>query len=188
MIVFREYELLQKSMGLSPMGGLGNIIVRFIYLITYFLHDLLLAMYVVLNVNENIFEASVAMPPLIGYMLFTAYYLYSLIYRRKFYFLLDQLKSILNKSKNPKCSLNVLCDFSFFLNRGEKTGKRRYLFESPTTGRFRNQNLFVRIICYANFVFVSVRTGSISLVHRKIHSKFVDLFLLDLVIAYFLFW
>lgn len=93
MIVLKEFKFLQVLIGLNPVGGIENIIVRFIA------WSAICSMLFVLNTHEEIYLASAAIPAVFGFGAHLLSYTHLVICRERFYSLLDELQDIVNESK-----------------------------------------------------------------------------------------
>lgn len=102
MIVLSGFKLLQRIIGLSPMGGLENLIVRFIYLFVFFSGVLMFSIYFILNIRDDMYRALATFPLICGYMIHALIYLHLLSGRKHLNSLLNDLQNIVDESKNLK--------------------------------------------------------------------------------------
>lgn len=98
MIVLSEFKLLHKLMGLNPLGGRGNLAIRFFYFVVGLSGVVAFTIFFVLNVHKDIFRAAAALPSVTGFILFMTNYMHLLIRRKRFYSLIDELQKIVNRS------------------------------------------------------------------------------------------
>lgn len=98
MFVLEEYKFLQKLMGLNPQGGFANIVVRVISLVSLLSCDLMLLLFVVFNIHNDLYGALTALPATLGFTLLLTTYLYLLIRREQFFSVLNELQDIVNES------------------------------------------------------------------------------------------
>lgn len=99
MFALKEFKWVQKLIGLNPHGGFENIVLRFVSLTMIYSCYLMLTIFLVSNIHVNLFGALVALPPFFGYTLISSTYLHLLIYRGRYYSLLDDLESLLSESE-----------------------------------------------------------------------------------------
>lgn len=102
MITLVKYKLLQKIIGLDPLDGLVNIILRFIFWIFLFSCDLMISIYFILNIHDNKYRAWSAFAAIVAFTSVFATHLYMLICRKRFYALLNELQAIADESKYEK--------------------------------------------------------------------------------------
>lgn len=98
MIVLAKYKLLQKLMGLDPRGGLENVILRFLYFFVFILCLLSLLIFLFSKAYDDIYRLWAVLLPIMATTSLMASYLYLVIYRGRFYSLLDDLQDIVNES------------------------------------------------------------------------------------------
>lgn len=102
MIVLNEFKILQKLMGLNPLGGLENIIMRFVHVIAFLSSDVMIAVYFIFNAHDDIIQAlgsSNAFFALASHLV-TCTHLW--MHREEFYSLLDELQDIVTESTKLK--------------------------------------------------------------------------------------
>lgn len=108
MIVLKEYKFIQKLMGLNPFGGLENIILRVIYSILLLSSGLMISIFFILKIYDDIYRALAALPAIFGFALLLATNWYLLINRKRFHLLLDELQEIVNESKKENSFIKNL--------------------------------------------------------------------------------
>lgn len=107
MIVLAKFKFFQHIIGLDPLGGFKNIIVRLIYWIILFSCELACLMFFLINLHEDMFQSLAALPVVSVFISHLAIYSYLLINRRNLNSLLDELQEIVNESTKIKlCTWN----------------------------------------------------------------------------------
>lgn len=99
MIVLSEFKLLQKLMGLNPLGGVENIAVRICNLYILTSCNLMFVVYLIVNIHGDIYQVLATLPPICAYTSLIATYMHLLLRRKQFYSLLDELLEIVGESK-----------------------------------------------------------------------------------------
>lgn len=99
MVVLREYKLLQKLVGLNPLGGHENIFFRFFHLIVLSSFDLLALIDFIRKTRDDTYQALAALPTILGMTLLIANYLHLLVCRERINLLLDDLHNIVDESE-----------------------------------------------------------------------------------------
>lgn len=98
MIVFEKYRLMERLIGLDPIGGRGRIFLRFINLVPITLFNLMELAFIISNINHDIHQVISALAPLFGAIPPMASYIHLLINRHRYHSLLNDLQDIVNKS------------------------------------------------------------------------------------------
>lgn len=98
MIILEKYKWLQKSLGLDPLGGIENILVRILYLVTLISFNSTELIFIILNIRDGIEQAAPALAPIGALVSVMISYGYLLINRKVYYFLLHELQEIVNES------------------------------------------------------------------------------------------
>lgn len=130
MIILAKYKFLQKLIGLDPLGGFENIVLRFIYWFLLFSTAMLISIFFFLNIHDDIHRAWGALTALIAFTTVVTTYSHLLIYRHRFYSLLDELQDIVNESVELKLiwQLQVLSDiFKIFIGAMKDDNEVIYL-------------------------------------------------------------
>lgn len=99
MAVLREYKLLQKLVGLNPLGGRENIYFRVFHLFVLCSFDLLALIDFIRKTHGDIDQALAALPTIFGMTLLIANYLHLLVCRERINSLLDDLQNIVIESE-----------------------------------------------------------------------------------------
>lgn len=102
MIILAKYKLLQKLIGLDPLGALENIVVRITYWLLLFSTAGLISIFFIVNIHDDIHRAWGALTAIIAFTTVVTTYSHLLIYRDRFYSLLDDLQDIVNESAELK--------------------------------------------------------------------------------------
>lgn len=98
MMILQRYKFLEKLVGLNPSGGVENIVLRVIYIVTLLSFQLMELIYVIVNIRYGIDKAASAMAPLTGVFPAPANYIYLVFSRAHYYSLLKELQGIVNES------------------------------------------------------------------------------------------
>lgn len=105
MIVLNENKRLHKLMGLNPSGGIENIILRTIYLVTLSLFYSMVLAHLISHIRFDIYRVLCAIPTILGVTTVVANYTHLLTCRGRIYSLSDELQEIVNESEMPNLIL-----------------------------------------------------------------------------------
>lgn len=145
MEVLEDYKFIQKLMGLNPIGGLENIILRVIYSILLLSSDLLISIFFISKIYDDIYRALAALPAIFGFTLLMTTNWYLLITRKRFHSLLDELQDIFNESKSENASSHIFTVvISHDFHVGSKENGEMYIRAEQRT------SLATKIIMYGS--------------------------------------
>lgn len=102
MITLVKFKILLKVIGLNPLGGRENIILRILYCFMLFSFNFMCFMCFIVNIDDNANLAWAALTSLFAFVSLLAVYLHLLISRGSFHLLLDDLQDIVNESMISK--------------------------------------------------------------------------------------
>lgn len=99
MLVFEQYNLVQKLVGFNPHGGIENFILGIIYMVAFITFNSMELMFVIMNIEDTFVEAVTALCALCGVIPAMLSYVHLLFNRKRYYFLLDGWQEIVNESE-----------------------------------------------------------------------------------------
>lgn len=105
MIILEKYKFLEKLVGMNPVGRIGNIILRTIYLDTLISFNLMETIFIILNIRDSFEQAATALSPLCGVLPAMANYMYLLINREEYFSLSKELQDVVSESKQNQTIL-----------------------------------------------------------------------------------
>lgn len=98
MIIFEEYRLLERLVGLNSLGGRERIFVRIIYAVSIILMAAMELTFFTLNIRDGIDRAMPALTSLCGSIPTLACYGHLLINRQRYHSILNQMQNIVTES------------------------------------------------------------------------------------------
>lgn len=98
MIVFGRYRLMEKLIGLNPIGGRENGFLRIVHLFFIVSFDLMESIFIILNIDDGIDQVAPGLAPLFGTIPPMVSYVHLLINRGRYYSLMNDLQDIVNES------------------------------------------------------------------------------------------
>lgn len=98
MIVLAKYKLLQKLIGLAPLHGLVNVILRSMYLTKFTSLIFLTSVYFILNIHDDVYGAMATVTGISGTLSVLATYSHLLMSRERFSSLLEKLREVTEES------------------------------------------------------------------------------------------
>lgn len=99
MIVLEKYKWLQKAIGMNPLGGRNNILLRILFSLLFVSFNLMVSIFFILNIHDGIQKTFSILPAICGVMSALLTYWHLLINRKQFYSILFELQKIVNESK-----------------------------------------------------------------------------------------
>lgn len=100
MILLEKYKLILKLIGLDPFGGRWNIIVRFIHWLIMTPFYLMMGIFVIVNIRDDISKALTVMPLILIVTSLMVMFSHLVSLRCKMYSLMDELRDIVIESTN----------------------------------------------------------------------------------------
>lgn len=98
MIVLEKYRLMERLIGLDPLGGRGQVFLRFIHSVPITLFNLMELAFIISNIADGVDQVIYAVAPLFGAIPPMACYIHLLINRHRYHSILNDLEDIVNKS------------------------------------------------------------------------------------------
>lgn len=98
MLIFGKYGFVLAIIGLDPHGKRRNLIGRIITSVMLIIVIWLLLFLVILDPNPDIELVQAVMSPIVGFISTAISYVHLLLYRQKFYSLLEEVKDIVHES------------------------------------------------------------------------------------------
>lgn len=98
MIILEKYRLLEKSLGLDPLGGPRNVLLRTVILTVFFSFNSMELVFIISNIRGDIEETASALAPICGVGPAMATYALLLIFRERYYSLMNGMQDIVGES------------------------------------------------------------------------------------------
>lgn len=99
MIILEKYKWIQNAIGVDPLGGRYNIILRFLFSVLFVSFNSMVSIFFILNIHGGIEQTSSILPAICGVMSAMLTYWHQLINRKQFYSILFDLQKIVKERK-----------------------------------------------------------------------------------------